>query len=72
MYLEGADLLVVELLLGTGKMEVGGIEPDFVSGLVLNGFLLLLVILGLHLFRSFDQSSFGLGMDILHIVEEGF
>ena len=70
--LEGTDTFVVKLLLGMGKMEVGGVKPDFVSGLVLDGFLLLFVILGLHLFCGFDQDSFSLGVDSLHVVEEGF
>ena len=70
--LERADALVVEFLLGMGEMEVGSVEPDFVSGLILDSFLLLFVVLGLHLFGGFDQGGFCLFVDSLHVIEEGF
>ncbi len=45
---EGADALVVELLLGSWKVEVGRVQPDLIADLVVAGVRFLLVVLTLH------------------------
>ncbi len=69
---EGADVLVVELLLGSWKVEVGGVQPDLVADLVVARCRLLLVILSLHVARSLLKRVAGFTMNIAHRRHEFF
>ncbi len=65
-YREGADALVVELLLRSREVEVGRIQPDLVADLIIAGVRLLLVVLALHIACSFLKCVAGFSMNIAH------
>ncbi len=67
---EGADTFIVELLLWTGKVKVGGIQPDLVADLVVARVLLLLVVLLLHVGSRLFKGVTGFGMDLGHFLHE--
>ncbi len=64
--LEGADVLVIKLLLGSWEMKVGSVQPYAISNVVVSGSALLLVVLCLHIARSPFQGVVGLFVDLQH------
>ncbi len=63
---EGADALVVELLLGSWKVKIGGVQPDLVADLVVTRCHLPFVILSLHVGHHLLKRVVGLLMNIAH------
>ncbi len=61
---EGADVLVVKLLLGSREMKVGGIQPYTVTDLVVMGSMPLLVVLCLHVVGSLLEGVTSLLVDL--------
>ncbi len=69
---EGADALVVELLLGSWEVKVGGIQPDLVADLVVAGCCLSFVILSLHVGCCLLKCIAGFSMNVAHCRHEFF
>ncbi len=63
---EGADALVVELFLGSWKVEVGGIQPDLIADLVVARVHLSLVVLVFHIGRGLLKHFTGFSMNVAH------
>ncbi len=63
---EGADALVVELLLGSWKAEVGGVQPDLIADLVVAQRRFLLVVLMLHVGCGLLKRISCFSMNIAH------
>ncbi len=63
---EGADVLVVELLLGTWKVEVGGVQPNLVADLVVARCRFSFVVLSFHVGRCLLKRFVGFSVDVAH------
>ncbi len=63
---EWSNVLVVELLLWSWEMEIGGVQPDLVADAVIVGGLLLLVVLHFHVVGGILEGIAGLFVNLRH------
>ncbi len=64
--LEGPDALVIKLLLGSWKVEVGSVQPDLVADLVVTHRSLFLVILSFPVVGGLLEGIASLFVDLRH------
>ncbi len=67
---EGADALVVELLLWSREVKVGRVQPDLVTDVVVARRRFLLVVLTLHVGCSLLKRLAGFSMNVAHHRDE--